>query len=249
VPTQVITAELPEGGAWERMAVLYDRVADAVAGAVEAGERPVVMSGDCTTSLGTVTGLQRAGIDPAIVWFDAHGDLNTLESSPSGYLGGVVLRLLLGYGRELIADRLGLRDVAEERVTLTDARDLDPGEADYLAGAAVRHLTNVNHLEEDTLPEGPIYLHLDLDVVAGLPGALYPAPGGSPVAEVAAAVRRVRGDRAGRRDRGGVHLAPRPRSRRLRETGSGLTRKARPDHEGAGGRTGKNQAMKRRFLG
>ena len=82
-----------------------------------------------------MAGLQHAGLDPAIVWFDAHGDVQTLETTTSGYLGGLPLRLLMppGYRPGLICDRLGLRPVPEDRVVPAGARDLDPPEADYLA--------------------------------------------------------------------------------------------------------------------
>ena len=123
-PDAVVTADLPPGDPWERLAFLYSRVARAVA-AVAKGPA-VVESGDCTTALGAVAGLQHAGADPAIVWFDAHGDVQTLETTASGYLGGLPLRLLAGYRPELIADRLGLRPVAEHRILLAGARDLDP---------------------------------------------------------------------------------------------------------------------------
>lgn len=108
---QVVTAELPSGDAWSRLAVLYRQVAGAVAGAAGHGRCPVVVSGDCATALGTVTGLQRAGIDAGIVWLDAHGDVQTLETTASGYLGGLPLRLLMGYRPGLIAAGLGLRPV------------------------------------------------------------------------------------------------------------------------------------------
>ena len=52
----------------------------------------MIVSGDCTTSLGPVAGLQRAGLDVGIVWLDAHSDVQTLETS--GYLGGLPRRLL-----------------------------------------------------------------------------------------------------------------------------------------------------------
>src|SRR5689334_14769268 len=97
----VITATFGAGSdRWERLAGLFDGVAAAVA---RADGVPVVVSGDRTTSLGTVAGLQRAGHDPAIVWFDAHGDVQTLETTHSGYLGGLPLRILVGYRPELIA--------------------------------------------------------------------------------------------------------------------------------------------------
>jgi arginase len=189
---RTVRTPLPDGDAWSRMAALYDSVADAVREAVRDGSTPTVASGDCTTSLGTMAGLQRAGIDPGIVWFDAHGDVQTLETTTSGYLGGMPLRLLVGYGRRLVADRLGLRDVPEERVVLVDARDLDPPEVEYLETAAIRRIP-VAGLTADTLPDGPLYLHLDVDVVDPdeLPGLLIPAPDGPSFAAVIEAVRRV----------------------------------------------------------
>jgi arginase len=154
----------------------------------------VVFSGDCTTSFGVVAGLQRAGTDPAIVWFDAHGDVQTLETTTSGYLGGMPLRILAGYRPELIADRLRLRPVPESRILLVDARDLDPPEITYLEQSAIQRC-QVADVAAGSLPDGPIYLHVDLDVIdpADLPGLLYPAPGGPRLPEVAAALHRIVG--------------------------------------------------------
>jgi arginase len=193
-PDVVATAELPAGDVWERLGILYSNVAAQVAATAAAGGRPVVMSGDCTTSLGTMAGLQRAGVDAGIVWFDAHGDLQTLETTTSGYLGGIPLRVLAGYRPELIAGRLGLRAVPESRIALVDARDLDPPEAAYLAGAQIRQLP-VAGLDAADLPGGPLYLHVDLDVIdpGALPGLLYPAPGGPAPGQVTAALRQVLG--------------------------------------------------------
>jgi arginase len=188
----VATAELPAGEVWERLGTLYSNVAAQVAATAAAGGRPVVVSGDCTTSLGTMAGLQRAGVDAGIVWFDAHGDVQTLETTSSGYLGGIPLRVLAGYRPELIAGRLGLRAVPEARIALVGARDLDPPEAEYLAGAQIRQLP-VTALAAADLPGGPLYLHVDLDVIdsAALPGLLYPAPGGPSPAQVTAALQQV----------------------------------------------------------
>lgn len=187
-----VRADLPAGDPWHRMAALYADVSTAVADAVSAGDRPVVASGDCTTSLGIVAGLQRAGVDPAVVWFDAHGDVQTVETTASGYLGGMPLRILTGYRPDLIGDRLGLRPVDESRVVLVDARDLDPPEIDYLAGAAIRRHA-VKEVTAATLPDGPLYVHVDFDVVdpGELPGLLFPAPDGPPLEAVAGALQRV----------------------------------------------------------
>jgi arginase len=189
---QTIVAELPPGDTWARLAVLFGRVADAVARAAGDGSRPVVASGDCTTALGTVAGLQRAGLDPGIVWLDAHGDVQTLETTTSGYLGGLPLRLLAGYRPELIAGALGLRPVPERRIVLAGARDLDPPEVTYLAGAAIGR-AGVTDLDPAGVPDGPLYVHLDLDVIdpAVLPGLRLPVPGGVAPADVADALGRL----------------------------------------------------------
>ncbi|HEX2133967.1 MAG TPA: arginase family protein [Actinophytocola sp.] len=180
-----VAPDLPPGERWERLVTLWDAVADAVAGTTA----PSVFSGDCLVALGVLAGVQRAGVDPSLLWFDAHGDVHTPESSTSGYLGGMALRLALGAHRERVADPLGLRPLAEDRVTLVDARDLDPAEADYLATAAIRRAT----VAEVEVPAGPLVLHLDVDVIdsGDLPGLLFPVPGGPSRDSVLAAVRRV----------------------------------------------------------
>ena len=193
-PDEVVTARFPPGDPWERMAVLYDAVAGAVAADAGFGGCPVVMSGDCNTSAGIMAGLQRAGADPAIVWFDAHGDVQTLETTTSGYLGGLALRLLTAYRPELIAARLGLHAVPERQVTLVGARDLDPPEVSYLAGAQIRR-SEVGRLDAAGLPGGPLYVHLDLDVIdpAQLPGLRLPVPGGPSPAQVTGALNALLG--------------------------------------------------------
>ncbi|WP_312881491.1 arginase family protein [Actinomadura alba] len=187
-----VTATLPEADTWTRLGRLYEPVAEAVADVVRNDKVPVVVSGDCTASLGTVTGLQRAAVDPSVVWFDAHGDVQTVETTASGYLGGMPLRILVGYRPELISERLGLRVVPEDRVMLVDARDLDPPEADYLATSGIRRC-GVEEVSADALPPGPLLLHMDLDVIdpGELAGLRYPAAGGPTASSVLRAARRV----------------------------------------------------------
>jgi arginase len=191
---EVVIADLPPADVWDRLAALYGAVAGAVAGAARRGGRPVVVSGDCTTALGTVAGLQRAGELAGIVWFDAHGDVQTLETTSSGYLGGLPLRLLVGYRPDLAAARLGLRPVPERQVLLVGARDLDPPEVSYLEHAPIRR-REVADLGPADLPDGPFYLHLDLDVIdpAEVPGLRYPAPGGISPARLADPLRWLLG--------------------------------------------------------
>ena len=182
-----VTADLPAGDPWTRMAALYEQVAGAVGGG-----GVVVASGDCTTSLGVLAGLQRAGRDPAVVWFDAHADFHTEATTTSGYLGGMPLALAAGVGTPTLPDALGLRPVPPSRIVLVDARDTDPPEHRLLADAGVPRRA-VADLAGADLPEGELYLHVDLDVCdpGDLPDLLFPAPGGPPLDDVLAAVGRV----------------------------------------------------------
>jgi arginase len=185
---EVVTLPPVAGDQWQRLTALHNAVADAVA----ATPAPVVLSGDCLVALGVVAGLQRAGHDPAMIWFDAHGDLHTLESSTSGYLGGMALRFILGAHPALVAGPLGLRPLPEHRALLVDARDLDPAEATYLATSAIRH-TTIPALTTDALPEGPLVLYIDCDIIdpAELPGLLFPAPNGPSASAVIEAARQI----------------------------------------------------------
>jgi len=187
-----VKVDMPAGDIWSRLGRLYDSVAAEVERVARTGSVPTIVSGDCTVSIGITAGLQRAGLDPAIVWIDAHGDVQTLETTASGYLGGMALRLLVGYRPELLTERLGVRPPPEERVLLIDARDLDPPEVDYLASAPIRRAA-VDELSAGALPAGKLQVNLDLDVVdpAALPGLRYPAVGGPDVPTVLRAVRTI----------------------------------------------------------
>ena len=194
-PAELVTPELPAGEIWSRLAALYTVVARAVTrGRADDGHPVVVASGDCLTALGTVAGLQAAGVDPAVVWFDAHGDVQTPETTSTGYLAGMALRLLTGYRPELIARRLGLRPVSEDQIVLVGARDLDPPEVTYLDQAPIRRC-QVSELSVAGLPDGPLYVHVDLDVIdaAQLPGLRYPTPRGPDAGQVADALSLLLG--------------------------------------------------------
>jgi len=85
------------------------------------GERPVVLGGCCCAHIGAVAGLARRHGRVAVVWLDAHGDLNTPESSPSGNLWGMPFRIILDAG-----------DAAVEDCALLGARSLDLPEQQFI---------------------------------------------------------------------------------------------------------------------
>lgn len=184
-----LTPDLPDGTPWERMAVISAGVAEATAKSCQRGELPLVVSGDCVAALGVVAGVQRAGHQPAVVWLDGHGDVQTEETSTSGYLGAMPIRQLTGGANRTIPDAIGLRPLPESAITLLDGRDLDPPEADYLAQAEIRQQP-VGPVTVD----GPVVLHVDVDVVdaAELPGLLFPASGGPGLQQVVAALEEIR---------------------------------------------------------
>jgi arginase len=181
------------GKPWADLAGVYAGLAGAVA---TASGPPVVLSGDCVACLAVIAGVQRRGISPGLVWFDAHGDFHTEATTSSGYLGGLPLAKAVGRGDRTLPDALGLTPLAEDAVLLADGRDLDPPEVAALAGSRVRRAP-VSELATADLPDGPIVLHVDLDVIdaGALPGLRFPAPGGpsrQAVADAVAAVARRR---------------------------------------------------------
>lgn len=102
------------------------------------------------------------------------------------------LRLLCGYRPELIAARLGLAPVAEEHVVLVGARDLDQPEVNFLLRSEICR-REVASLVAADLPNMPLYVHVDLDVLdpEEVPGLRYPAPGGPDGAQLAGALRML----------------------------------------------------------
>ena len=180
-------------GKQTRMSGVHGAIADFVFRTVSENRRPVSIAGDCCAAMGVLAGLQRAGIAPHLIWFDAHGDFNTLETSPGGFIGGMPLAMMVGRGEQTMIQALGLRALPEERVILTDARDLDPGEREAVAASRVTHIGKPEALCEHPLPEGPMYVHFDTDVVSAheSPAHNYPSYGGPSAAAIRSVFDRI----------------------------------------------------------
>ncbi|MGD9250390.1 MAG: arginase family protein [Desulfobacterales bacterium] len=177
---------LPAGALPSRLAPVHEALADFVANTIAGGRRPVSIAGDCCTAIGVAAGLQRAGLNPTLIWLDAHGDFNTPETTPSGFLGGMPLAMLVGRGDLGMPTAVGLKPLPEHRIILTDGRDLDPGEKTLLAQSQVAHLEDTAALGAYPLPDGPLYVHFDVDVIAldESPAQNYPAAGGPSAAQL-----------------------------------------------------------------
>jgi arginase len=171
-----------EGTPTQKMGALDKALADETAAIRAAGKLPVAVVGDCTMSIGMLAGLQRHHPDLTLVWFDSHGDFNTPATSPSGFIGGMPLAMLCGRGEQTIVQGAGAAIQPETAVILTDARDLDPGEAEAVAQSGLTHLPDLADLLTHPLPAlpKPIYIHFDVDVLrlADLSAVNYPAQGG-----------------------------------------------------------------------
>ena len=165
------------------------RIAALVAGAAREDSVPVVLGGDHSVALGTLAGLAEVHGPGGTIWIDAHGDLNSPDTSPSGNVHGMVLAAVLGLaGDRFRGDGWGLPAVAPGRVALVGVRSLDDGERQVLRelDAKVFTMSEVDRLgierairESLTHVAGPGFVHVSLDMDAMDPEV---APGvGTPV--------------------------------------------------------------------
>jgi arginase len=136
-------------------------------------QNTVLLGGDCSSDL-TLVAASNARFAPnlAVIWLDAHADLNTPQSSPSGHLHGMVLRALLGDGDPDVLAFVP-RPLTPRQVFLAGTRDLDPPEAEYVQSQAVRVLgvdelkSNPSSLARAVRDAGftRVHVHLDLDIL------------------------------------------------------------------------------------
>jgi arginase len=147
--------------------------------ASELPERPLVLGGCCCSHIGAVEALATRHNRLALVWLDAHGDLNTPETSPSGNEWGMPLRMIVDGGAVDPVD-----------VALVGARDLDPPEREFIQASGMR--TGANAIEQALDGADAVYVAIDGD---GLDesevSAFMPVAGGIPVAEAERSLARV----------------------------------------------------------
>lgn len=187
-PDDPFRSEGPGGIGQRRMSVLYSELTTRVA----TNGPAFVYAGDCVAPIGVLAGLQRQGIDPTLYWFDAHGDFNTWETTKSNFLGGMPLAMITGRGEQTIVEATGMKPLRDDHVILVGARDLDPQEDAAIAESGLT-LMSVDEVTAAEPRSGPIFVHVDLDVVdpADLPAHNYPAPGGPKAEAVRAAMQRL----------------------------------------------------------
>jgi arginase len=167
-------------------------IADRVENRCRAGALPLVLGGDHSLALGVFGGLARVHGPVGTIWFDAHADCNTPETTPTGNVHGMGLSGALGWGGERFADgRWPLPSVDEGRTVLIGIRSLDPGERERLRCSQVKtySITEVDRLGMEAVIRGAldhvrgsthIHVSLDMDVLDPFwaPGVGTPVRGG-----------------------------------------------------------------------
>src|SRR2546421_10543899 len=170
----------------------------------------LVLAGDCTHAVGAIGGLAQAKGEPGVVWFDAHGDLNTWETTTTGFLGGMPYAVALGWDLEDWRLAAALEPaVRPEAAALIGTSDLDAAEIEVLQQHPILHIDASQMMQRGVAERVQSalrprsaeargwYLHLDL-VVAGpeeVPGGMTPTPYWPPrhhlIEAVGAATRSV----------------------------------------------------------
>jgi len=170
---------------------------DCVDETATAGAVPVVLGGDHSVAMGTIAGmsrhLRRKGHKLGLVWFDAHADSNTPETSPSGNIHGMPLAVALGYGEKSLVGLAGEAPMVEAaRAALVGIRDVDPAERETVKASGIGAFTmrdiderGMRTVMEEAIQRattGTAGVHVSFDV-DGLdpdlaPGVGTPSPGG-----------------------------------------------------------------------
>jgi arginase len=170
-----------------------ENLANAVDGIVSKGHFPLVLGGDHSIAIGTLAGLAKHHKNMGVIWYDAHGDLNTGDTSPSGNIHGMPLAVSLGIGHEKLINIGGTgAKIKPENIVIIGARSLDDGERKLIKEMGIKVYTmheidrlgmtkvmseTINYLKERT---DSVHLSLDLDGLdpQDAPGVGTPVIGG-----------------------------------------------------------------------
>jgi arginase len=185
---------------------LHGLVSGQVRRALADGEVPLVLSGNCNTSVGTLSGAGPE--DLGVVWFDAHGEFNTSETTTTGFIDGMGLAIAVRHCWKAMTKGMpGFSAVPEENVVMAGVREVDPAEQGRLdasgitvVGADVIEKQGLRRALATALDDlktrvGRVYVHVDLDVLdAGKVGKAneFAVKGGPDAEELQAALGMVR---------------------------------------------------------
>lgn len=177
----------------ETVALANDKLGQKVDQVISSNRFPLVLGGDHSIAIGTLAGVSKHYENLGVIWYDAHGDLNTGDTSPSGNIHGMSLAVSLGLGHPALTHIGGYAPkVKPENVVIIGARDLDPGEKKLIKEIGIKVYTmheidrlgmttvmseTIDYLKERT---DSVHLSLDLDGIDpnDAPGVGTPVAGG-----------------------------------------------------------------------
>jgi len=155
-----------------------ERLASTVSEIITDGRFPVILGGDHSIAIGTLAGIARHYRNLGVIWYDAHADCNTPNTSPSGNIQGMPLAASIGMGHPYLVEVGGYQNkVMPENVVLIGVRDIDPGEKEFLNENQIKIFTSedvykmgISNVIDKTVSylspkcDG-IHLSFDLDVI------------------------------------------------------------------------------------
>lgn len=178
----------------EEVVQATSELANRVAEVVEKGNFPLILGGDHSIAIGTIAGLSSTYKNLGVIWYDAHVDMNTADTSPSGNIHGMPLAVLMGRGHERLVNifKEGQK-VKPENIVIIGARSVDPGERVLIKDLGIKVFT-MHEIDRDGMTSvmkeaiaylqaknvDGVHLSLDLDGLDPLytPGVGTPVPGG-----------------------------------------------------------------------
>ena len=189
---------------------LFGLLAERVREAATSGRFPLVLSGNCNATVGTLAGIR--AVDPddevGLVWFDGHADFKTPETSPDGFLDGMGLSMAVGHcWKHALRTVPGFRPLREENVVLVGTRGAQEADQSRFEGSALTVVTEkalrgpgprgafTAALDDLRARVRDVHVHLDLDVLDPAtvgPANEYAPEGGLTVEQVEAAIRDIR---------------------------------------------------------
>lgn len=176
----------------DSVVTMNELLAKSVDEVVSLGQIPLILGGDHSIAIGTLAGIGKHYENLGVIWFDAHGDLNTEFTTPSGNIHGMSLAASLGFGHKALTNLYGYGPkIKPKNIVIIGARDLDEGEKLFIKenGIKVYTMETIDHLGmrvvmEETLKylsdTDGIHLSLDLDGLDPMhaPGVGTPVIGG-----------------------------------------------------------------------
>jgi len=193
------------------IAAASDKIATAVSRIVDSKRMPLILGGDHSIAIGTIAGLARHYANLGVIWYDAHGDLNTVDTTPSGNIHGMPLAASLGLGHPSLVNAGGYAGkIKAENLVLIGVRDLDEGEKQLIAEQQIKLYTacDVKRLGMKRVITGTleylkkrcdgIHLSFDLDGIdpREAPGVGTPVRGGVSFADSLLAVKLLLASRS-----------------------------------------------------